>query len=231
MRETGRAVRYAQRTAARPSRHTCSTPGHTSHPAGSAARRSLHAGEGCCPSRRAYWMARHEAGESLSALAIESGIRREVLSLVATLRRRGTARAGGSLATADALAHGGASVRDPGGPAPAAEGPRSRRHRDGCPGQCLDGVSDPGATRPQSVASAGAEVIRRHEKTRPGELVHLDVKFVPALRNAPWDFEFGPWTISRARPSRGSRPSKVRRRRWNSCAGCWTRCRIALNRC
>ncbi len=33
--------------------------------------------------------------------------------------------------------------------------------------------------------------IRRYEKTRPGELVHLDVKFLPALRNARWDFEFG----------------------------------------
>ena len=33
--------------------------------------------------------------------------------------------------------------------------------------------------------------VRRYEKTRPGELVHLDVKFLPALRNARWDFEFG----------------------------------------
>ena len=29
---------------------------------------------------RAYWMARHEAGESLRALSVVSGIRREVLS-------------------------------------------------------------------------------------------------------------------------------------------------------
>jgi transposase InsO family protein len=33
-------------------------------------------------------------------------------------------------------------------------------------------------------------VIRRYEKTRPGELLHLDVKFLPALRNARYDFEF-----------------------------------------
>ena len=30
--------------------------------------------------RRAYWMARHESGASLTALSAESGIRREVLS-------------------------------------------------------------------------------------------------------------------------------------------------------
>lgn len=33
-------------------------------------------------------------------------------------------------------------------------------------------------------------VIRRYEKTRPGELLHLDVKYLPALRNARYDFEF-----------------------------------------
>lgn len=33
-------------------------------------------------------------------------------------------------------------------------------------------------------------VIRRYEKTRPGELLHVDVKFLPALRNARYDFEF-----------------------------------------
>jgi len=34
-------------------------------------------------------------------------------------------------------------------------------------------------------------VVRRYEKTRPGELLHLDVKYLPALRNARWDYEFG----------------------------------------
>jgi transposase InsO family protein len=32
--------------------------------------------------------------------------------------------------------------------------------------------------------------IRRYEKTRPGELLHLDVKYLPALRNARYDYEF-----------------------------------------
>ena len=31
---------------------------------------------------------------------------------------------------------------------------------------------------------------RRYEKQRPGELVHIDLKYLPALRNARWDFEF-----------------------------------------
>jgi transposase InsO family protein len=31
---------------------------------------------------------------------------------------------------------------------------------------------------------------RRYEKQRPGELLHLDLKFLPALRNARYDFEF-----------------------------------------
>lgn len=31
---------------------------------------------------------------------------------------------------------------------------------------------------------------RRYEKLRPGELLHLDLKFLPALRNARHDFEF-----------------------------------------
>lgn len=31
---------------------------------------------------------------------------------------------------------------------------------------------------------------RRYEKSRPGELLHLDIKFLPALRNARHDYEF-----------------------------------------
>jgi len=32
--------------------------------------------------------------------------------------------------------------------------------------------------------------VQRYEKLRPGELLHLDIKFLPALRNARYDFEF-----------------------------------------
>lgn len=31
---------------------------------------------------------------------------------------------------------------------------------------------------------------QRYEKQRPGELLHLDIKFLPALRNARYDYEF-----------------------------------------
>src|SRR5918994_3080026 len=31
---------------------------------------------------------------------------------------------------------------------------------------------------------------RRYEKSRPGELIHIDLKFLPALRNARHDYEF-----------------------------------------
>lgn len=31
---------------------------------------------------------------------------------------------------------------------------------------------------------------KRYEKSRPGELVHVDIKFLPALRNARYDYEF-----------------------------------------
>lgn len=31
---------------------------------------------------------------------------------------------------------------------------------------------------------------QRYEKQRPGELLHLDIKFLPALRDARWDYEF-----------------------------------------
>lgn len=31
---------------------------------------------------------------------------------------------------------------------------------------------------------------KRYEKQRPGELLHIDIKFLPALRNARYDYEF-----------------------------------------
>jgi transposase InsO family protein len=31
---------------------------------------------------------------------------------------------------------------------------------------------------------------KRYEKSRPGELLHVDIKFLPALRNARYDYEF-----------------------------------------
>lgn len=141
---------------------------------------------------RAYWMARHEAGESLSALSVTSGIRREVLSRW-WQRYEATGLKGLE--------------------------PRSRRpHRSPTtlPKRLIRAVLRQRQKRrgpaviatavPVSVSSAyrvlvrngcnhlhvpAPREVRRYEKTRPGELVHLDVKFLPALRNARWDFEFG----------------------------------------
>jgi transposase InsO family protein len=141
---------------------------------------------------RAYWMARHEAGESLSALSVASGIRREVLS-------RWWQRY-----QADGLA----------GLTPRSRRPKRSptvvrqsvvravlRQRDKARGPAVIATAVP-----VSVSTAyrilvrhdrnrlhvpAPREIRRYEKTRPGELVHLDVKFLPALRNARWDFEFG----------------------------------------
>ena len=31
---------------------------------------------------------------------------------------------------------------------------------------------------------------KRYEKSRPGELLHVDIKLLPALRNARYDYEF-----------------------------------------
>lgn len=70
-----------------------------------------------------------------------------------------------------------------------------RFQRDGLPGLA------PRSRRPhRSEATAPAIVrrilqlrrrpSRRYEKSRPGELLHLDIKFLPALRNARYDYEF-----------------------------------------
>lgn len=141
---------------------------------------------------RAYWMARREAGESLQSLSAASGIRREVLS-------RWWQRY-----QADGL--------------PGLE-PRSRRPKRSPTAvrrsvvravlqqrQQARGPAVIATAVPVSVSTVyrilvrhdrnrlhvpAPREVRRYEKTRPGELVHLDVKFLPALRNARWDFEFG----------------------------------------
>ena len=141
---------------------------------------------------RAYWIARHESGESLRALSVASGIRREVLS-------RWWQRY---------VAEGLAGLQ-----------PRSRRPRHSPTTvrrsvvrtvlqqrKKARGPAVIATTVPVSVSTVYRilvrhdqnrlhipipQEVRRYEKTRPGELVHLDVKFLPALRDARWDFEFG----------------------------------------
>ena len=141
---------------------------------------------------RAYWMARHEAGESLSALSVESGIRREVLSR--WWQRYEAAGLPGLEPRSRRPKHSPTAVRR-------AVVRAVLRQRKKARGPAVIATAVPVSVstvyrilvrhaRNRLHVPAPRE-IRRYEKTRPGELVHLDVKFLPALRNARWDFEFG----------------------------------------
>jgi transposase InsO family protein len=140
---------------------------------------------------RAYYMARHESGETLTALSAESGIAREVLS-----RWWQRYQAGGL----DALR--------PRSRRPHAQPTKTssrlqrrvlRARRQGLgPARIALTVPVSPATAHRILVDHGVnrlhppqpKTARRFEKARPGELLHLDVKFLPALRNARYDYEF-----------------------------------------
>jgi transposase InsO family protein len=141
---------------------------------------------------RAYWMARHEAGESLNALSVASSIRREVLSR--WWQRYKAAGLSGLQPHSRRPKRSPTSVR------------RSVVRKVLQQRNKARGPAVIATTVPVSVSTVyrilvrhdrnrlhipTPQEVRRYEKTRPGELVHLDVKFLPALRNARWDFEFG----------------------------------------
>jgi transposase InsO family protein len=141
--------------------------------------------------QRAYWMARHEAGESLSALSIASGIAREVLSR--WWQRYDAAGLAGLQPRSRRPTRSPTTVRR--------SVVRTVLHRR----SKAEGPAVIATRVPVSVSTVyrilvrhdrsrlqvpAPQEVRRYEKTRPGELVHLDVKFLPALRNARWDFEF-----------------------------------------
>jgi transposase InsO family protein len=141
---------------------------------------------------RAYWMARHEAGESLSALSGASGIRREVLSR--WWQRYQADGLSGLEPRSRRPKHSPTTVRKA-----VVRAVLQQRQKAGGPAVIATAVPASISTvyrilvrhdRNRLHVPAPRE-IRRYEKTRPGELVHLDVKFLPALRNARWDFEFG----------------------------------------
>jgi transposase InsO family protein len=142
--------------------------------------------------QRAYWMARHEGGASWRALSIESGIRREVLSR--WWQRYQAAGLAGLQAR---------SRRPKRSPAAVRRGVIRKvlQERTKARGPAVIATAVPVSVstvyrilvrheRNRLHVPTPVEV-RRYEKSRPGELVHLDVKFLPALRNARWDFEFG----------------------------------------
>jgi transposase InsO family protein len=136
-------------------------------------------------------MTRHEAGETLTDLSTESGIRREVLSrwwkryeaggfeaLQPSSRRPKTLARKTSKRLARRVLH-------------------ARRRGIG-PARIALAVPVSPATAHRILVEHGVNRLhppkptttRRYEKDRPGELLHLDVKFLPALRNARYDFEF-----------------------------------------
>jgi transposase InsO family protein len=136
-------------------------------------------------------MARHEAGETLRALSVESGIAREVLS-----RWWQGYRSGG-------LAGLKAQSRRPHRLTRQTSKRWERRvlqvRRRGLgPARIALAVPVSAATAHRILVRHGCnqlhppvpKAVRRYEKTRPGELLHLDVKLLPALRNARYDFEF-----------------------------------------
>ena len=142
--------------------------------------------------RRAYWMARHEGGASWTALSAESGIRREVLSRwwqryqaegLTGLRPRSRRPQRSPTAVRRAV------IR------------KVLQERNKARGPAVIATTVPVSVSTvyrilvrhnrQRLAVPTPVEVQRYEKSRPGELVHLDVKFLPALRNARWDFEFG----------------------------------------
>jgi transposase InsO family protein len=141
---------------------------------------------------RAYWMARHEAGESLRALSAISGIAREVLSRWWQRYRRA------GLCGLEPQSR--RPTRSPTVVPRSVERTVLRQRQKGQgPAVIATGVPVSVSTVYRILVRHGQnqlhppvpKEVRRYEKTRPGELLHLDVKFLPALRNARWDFEFG----------------------------------------
>ena len=184
------------------------------------------------PVLRAKLMAQHEAGIPLSVLSERHGIARPVLSRwwaryqaqrpgwacsrgvdARIARRRGTRRpsprrstrrgtsAGASQRIADELGVGHGTVQR------ALE--RTGRNR---------------------LPRAPRRPVQRYEKTRPGELLHLDLKYLPALGNRP-EFEYAAiddFSREGARDDRAASAAPSRPRGFSSM--CWRSCRIASRR-
>jgi transposase InsO family protein len=142
------------------------------------------------PEIRSYLMGLHAQGRSLSALSREFGVPREVLSrwwqrtkhdglegLTPKSRRPKRSRRTSRVVERRVL--------------------RLRRKRLG-PARIAALVGTSAKTVHRILVRHGQSRLprpprrtsRRYEKTRPGELVHVDIKFLPALRNARYDYEF-----------------------------------------
>jgi transposase InsO family protein len=142
------------------------------------------------PEIRSFLMGLHAQGRSLSDLSREFEIPREVLS---RWWQRVTAEGLSGLTPRSRRPHRSRAIR----PAVVRRILQLRRRRLG-PARIavLVGVS---ATTVHRVLLRHGQArlprprrppAQRYEKSRPGELLHLDIKLLPALRNARYDYEF-----------------------------------------
>jgi transposase InsO family protein len=142
------------------------------------------------PEIRSFVMGLHAQGRSLSDLSREFGIAREVLS---RWWQRMQAEGLAGLAPRSRRPH-----HSPGiAPALTRRILQLRRRRLG-PARIAAMVGVSAKTVHRLLVRHGQSRLprpprrpsRRYEKSRPGELLHLDIKFLPALRNARYDYEF-----------------------------------------
>lgn len=140
---------------------------------------------------RAKLMARHEQGQTLAELSREFGIARPVLSRW-WARYQETDLAG--LKPQSRRPH-----QSPTRLGEAAEWEILRWRRKGWGAARIGAQLGFGQGTVQRVLERAGESRlphpkrtrpQRYEKQRPGELLHVDIKFLPALRNARWDYEF-----------------------------------------
>ena len=143
------------------------------------------------PVFRAKLMALHQQGVPLTTLSAEFGVAREVLG-------RWWARyQAGDLAAPDAAESPAASLADPTSRAMERRILRLRAQRLSAV-RIAHALGLGHSTVQRVLERHGANQLprparpkpRRYEKQRPGELLHLDLKYLPALRNARHDFEF-----------------------------------------
>jgi transposase InsO family protein len=143
------------------------------------------------PGVRAKLMAMHDEGVSLSALSTEFGIARQVLS---RWWRRHAAEDLAGLAPKNRRPHDSPTRISPAIVRRALQLRQQRRSAVWIARELEVGYG----TVQRLLEAHGVNQLarpahpkpRRYEKKRPGELIHIDLKYLPALRNARNDFEF-----------------------------------------
>ncbi len=143
------------------------------------------------PVFRAQMMVSHEQGSTLSELSTEYGVPREVLSRWWGRFQRDEVGALKPLSRRP--------LHSPTQIGPAAESEILRWRKRGWGAARIAAQLGLGKGTVQRTLERHGESrlphpkrepAQRYEKQRPGELLHLDIKFLPALRNARWDYEF-----------------------------------------